>query len=266
MSANVIESELFGHEKGSFTGADKQRRGYFESAAGGTLFLDEVTEMPIELQVKLLRVLETGTLLRVGASKPVDVDVRVVAATNRAPAEAVQKGQLREDLYYRLNVFPIALPLLRERDGDIELLANHFLSEINARGEMAKRWSTDAIGALASRPWPGNVRELRNTVERAAILAGDVIGIDHLAPVDGAVAGSGTPSGPATGGASRVEVSVGSSLADAERKLLLATLHEVGGDKKRAAEILGISVKTIYNRLSVYDAAGYPIEPARDGA
>jgi len=258
MSANVIESELFGHEKGSFTGADRLRHGYFESVDGGTLFLDEVSEMPIELQVKLLRVLETGTLVRVGASKPTPVDVRVVAATNRDPAQAVRDGRLREDLYYRLNVFPIALPPLRDRGGDAELLANHFVAEVNARDDTEKRLTAEALRAIRDHDWPGNVRELKNAVERAAIMAGEVITPDHLSLDAAPEAPPPAADGDEAGG--RLSLSVGCTLADAERRLLLATLRSVGGDKKRAAEILGISVKTIYNRLNVYEAAGHGLE------
>jgi len=247
LQPNLIESELFGHEKGAFTGADRTRRGHFEEAAGGTLFLDEVIEMPIELQVKLLRVLETSAIIRLGSSDTIPVDVRVVAATNREPQKAVKESQLREDLYYRLNVFPIALPPLRERGEDIEFLAEHFLNELNEREGTRKRWSRRAITKLVAYPWPGNVRELKNTVERAAILADEEIGDDVL-PSGGAAV-------PATSDGPSLSVRVGTSLAEAERRLILATLREVDGDKKRAAEILGISVKTIYNRLNVYEAA-----------
>jgi DNA-binding NtrC family response regulator len=260
LSSNVIESELFGHEKGSFTGADRQRQGYFESVDGGTLFLDEVTEMPIELQVKLLRVLETGDLVRVGASTPTRIDVRVIAATNRDPAQAVRAGALREDLYYRLNVFPIAMPALRERAGDAELLANHFLAEVNVRDGVERRISPDAMRAIREHDWPGNVRELKNAVERAAILAGDLITPDHLS----LTARPSAPGEPGDGATGALTLSVGSTLADAERRLLLLTLQAVGGDKKRAADILGISVKTIYNRLNVYEAAGHPLDPASE--
>jgi DNA-binding NtrC family response regulator len=256
LQPNLIESELFGHEKGAFTGADRLRRGHFEEAAGGTLFLDEVIEMPIELQVKLLRVLESGSILRLGSSDSIPVDVRVVAATNREPHKAVKDSQLREDLYYRLNVFPIALPPLRERGEDIEFLAEHFLAELNEREGTRKRWSRRALQKLVAYPWPGNVRELKNTVERAAILADEEIGDDVL-PSGGAPVPVSTD-GPA------LSVRVGSSLADAERRLILATLREVDGDKKRAAEILGISVKTIYNRLNVYEAAESLVPDAAD--
>ena len=180
VSPNLIESTLFGHEKGSFTGAERMHRGVFEQATGGTLFLDEVSEMPAELQVKLLRVLETGTVMRIGGEKAIGVDVRVIAATNRVPEQAVQEGRLREDLWYRLNVFPIGLPPLRERAGDIEVLAEHFLGELNAAGQTRKRWSAGARAALQRYGWPGNVRELKNLVHRAYILAEEEIGVECL--------------------------------------------------------------------------------------
>jgi DNA-binding NtrC family response regulator len=248
MSANLIESELFGHERGSFTGADRLRKGFFEVAHGGTLFLDEVTEMPIELQVKLLRVIETGTLVRVGGSESIAVDVRIVGATNRNPEEAVRAGQLRKDLYYRLNVFPIALPPLRSRPGDVELLAEHFLSQLNRAAGSSKRWSRPALDRLRQNPWTGNVRELHNAVQRAFILGDEEIGERVLPPATGK---------PLEHGEARVlEVPVGTSLAEVEQRLTLATLELTGGDKRSAAEILGISLKTLYNRLNVYEARG----------
>jgi DNA-binding NtrC family response regulator len=250
VSSTLIESELFGHEKGSFTGADARRRGYFEEASGGTLFLDEITDMPMELQAKLLRVLETSAVLRVGASDTVPVDVRVVAATNRDAGRAVRDGKLREDLYYRLNVFPISMPPLRDRREDVELLADHFLARVNHRDSTTKRWSPEAMEKLIAHHWPGNVRELKNAVERAAILADSVIGPDLIAITGGRSKGSGSTQGTV------LHVPVGSSLEEAERRLILATLAELNGDKRRAAETLGIGLKTLYTRLSVYEAAG----------
>ncbi len=247
VSPNLIESELFGHERGSFTGADRQRKGCFERANGGTLFLDEVTEMPIELQVKLLRVIETNTLVRVGGSEAVPVDVRVVAATNRDPAEAVKAGKLREDLYYRLNVFPIALPALRDRPGDIDLLAAHFLAEHNNEAGTSKVWSRGALERLRGNAWMGNVRELRNVVQRAYILGGDEISADVLPLADGAPTAM-----PKDGQV--LQIRVGTSIERVEQRLILATLELTAGDKKKAAEILCISLKTLYNRLNVYDA------------
>ncbi|RPH60884.1 MAG: sigma-54-dependent Fis family transcriptional regulator, partial [Burkholderiales bacterium] len=181
ISPQLIESELFGHEKGSFTGAVRQHRGFFERTDGGTLFLDEVTEMPVELQVKLLRVLETGSFTPVGADEPISTDVRIIAATNRAPLKAVAERRLREDLYYRLAVFPIHLPPLRGRREDIPLLAGHFLESLNTREGARKRFSERALRLLQSYGWPGNVRELRNAVHRGFILAeADTIEADNL--------------------------------------------------------------------------------------
>ncbi len=246
---NVIESELFGHERGSFTGAERNRRGYFEEASGGTLFLDEITETPLDVQVKLLRVLETGTLLRVGASEPIAVDVRILAATNRDPLIAVREGKLRDDLFYRLNVFPIMLPPLRGRgDEDIELLAEHFLAEFNQREGLERRWSRAAIRKLCAYHWPGNVRELRNVVERAAIMAHDVIEDPGLPENVVVPPAAGETDGPA------VKVPLGEPLEETERKLILSTLELFEGDKKETARRLGICLKTLYNRLNVYEA------------
>ncbi|MBN2491961.1 MAG: sigma-54-dependent Fis family transcriptional regulator [Planctomycetes bacterium] len=243
ISPTLIESELFGHERGSFTGASRQHDGYFERAAGGTAFLDEITEMPVELQVKLLRVLETGKVVRVGGTAEIPVDVRVVTATNR-PAEALLADDgLREDLYYRLNVFPIEIPPLRERPEDIELLVASFLAELNRAENAEKGISEGALKRLQSHSWPGNVRELRNVVHRAFILAEERIEARHL-PLEGPVVpGAGAP---------ELRVKLGTSTAEAERQLILATLDHLGGDKKQAAKVLGISLKTLYTRLSSY--------------
>jgi DNA-binding NtrC family response regulator len=245
MAPTLIESELFGHEKGSFTGADRRRLGYFERADGGTLFLDEVTEMPQELQVKLLRVLEVGAVTRVGATEATPVNVRVIAASNRDPAQAVANGQLREDLFYRLNVFPIELPPLRTREEDPALLAEHFLEQVNAREGTRKRFAPRALARLQALSWPGNVRELKNAVERAAILADVTIEAEALPlpQVDTPIAEDAT-----------LQVRVGTPLGDIERRVILATLENLGGNKRRTAEVLGISLKTLYNRLNVYDA------------
>jgi two-component system, NtrC family, response regulator AtoC len=248
IAPTLIESELFGHERGSFTGADRRRAGYFEEAAGGTLFLDEITEMPVELQVKLLRVLETETVTRVGATDPIRVDVRVIAASNRDPRKAVADGTLREDLLYRLNVFPIHLPALNQREGDVRLLAEHFLAQLNEREGTSKRFSESALERLAVLPWPGNVREIKNVVERAAILADVVIEPSSLPDARNGP--------PARADGAPLQIRVGSSIAEVERRLILATLDQLAGDKRRAAEMLGISLKTLYNRLNVYAAAG----------
>jgi transcriptional regulator with PAS, ATPase and Fis domain len=167
ISPHLMESEIFGHEKGSFTGADRQHLGFFERTNGGTLFLDEITEMPLDLQVKLLRVLESGTFMRVGSTQVQETDVRIIAATNRNPNDAVTKGKLREDLLYRLNVFPIHLPPLRERIDDIPLISKHFLAQIGEREGAVKRFGGDVLERFATYRWPGNVRELRNVVYRA---------------------------------------------------------------------------------------------------
>jgi two-component system, NtrC family, response regulator AtoC len=247
---NLIESELFGHERGSFTGATQLHRGYFERVSGGTLFLDEITEMPMELQVKLLRVLETGTVMRVGGDEPFQVDVRVVAATNRNPEGAVADGKLREDLLYRLNVFPIRLPPLRDRGEDVERLAEHFLAILNdGDTEHPKRLSAAACERLRAYPWPGNVRELKNVLQRAFIMSEREVELDLLPGGDG----DGGPAGPTAPAAHALPV--GSSLAEVERRLILATLEHYSGDKKRAAEVLGISLKTLYNRLNLYYTA-----------
>ncbi|HET9252264.1 MAG TPA: sigma-54 dependent transcriptional regulator [Candidatus Eisenbacteria bacterium] len=244
---NLIESELFGHERGSFTGATQLHRGYFERASKGTLFLDEITEMPLELQVKLLRVLETGTVSRVGGDEPIAVDVRVIAASNRVPEVAVKEGKFRDDLLYRLNVFPIVLPPLRDREGDIELLAEHFLAQLNREEGTSKKFGAAARRRINGYAWPGNVRELMNMVRRAFILAEDMVEMEGL-PVGVA---SSSPSGAA--GATEA-IRVGMSLAELERHFILATLEQYGGDKRKAAEVLGISLKTMYNRLNNYAA------------
>ncbi|NYT22373.1 sigma-54-dependent Fis family transcriptional regulator [Alcaligenaceae bacterium] len=245
ISPNLIESELFGHEKGAFTGADRQHKGYFERADGGTLFLDEITEMSMDLQVRLLRVLETGRFMRVGTHEEIAADVRVVAATNRNPEQAVAKGSLREDLYHRLSVFPLELPPLRDREDDILLIANHFLQALNQEYGTAKRFSEDARKAMLTYPWPGNIRELRNYVYRSYILADDLIKGDF---------NSFSLESHSVGWGSEITVPVGVPLADANRQLILATLKQCGGVKKAAAEMLGISLKTLYNRLEEYGA------------
>jgi DNA-binding NtrC family response regulator len=244
VSPTLIESELFGHEKGSFTGAERSHRGHFERANEGTLFLDEVTEMPFELQVKLLRVLETGRVQRVGGSEPIKVDVRAIAASNRPAQQAVAEGKLREDLHYRLNVFPIQLPPLRERDDDVVLLAEAFLEEQNKASDGdPKSFTRAALDRLKAHTWPGNVRELRNVVQRAFILAPNDIGVDSL-PLGVVEERLGTT----------LAIRVGTPIDEAERRLILATLEHCAGDKKKAAEILKISLKTLYNRLNVYNA------------
>jgi DNA-binding NtrC family response regulator len=241
ISANLIESELFGHERGSFTGADRSHKGYFERALRGTLFLDEITEMPLELQVRLLRVLETATVTRVGGNESIKVDVRILAATSLRVDEAVASSKLRADLLYRLNVFPIALPPLRERGHDVELLAEQCLSELNAASGTAKRFTPECLEGLRRHSWPGNVRELKNAIERAFILAEEDVGVDSL-PLGV------TEAAPA----SSVVMQVGAPIAEMQRRFILATLDQCDGDKKKAAKVLKISLKTLYNRLNEY--------------
>jgi DNA-binding NtrC family response regulator len=245
ISPNLIESEIFGHEKGSFTGAERQHQGFFERAAGGTLFLDEITEMPLDLQVKLLRVLETGTFMRVGSTQLMDTDVRIIAATNRPPMQAVAAGRMREDLLYRLNVFPIELPALRERADDVALIAEHFLEDISRREGQAKRFAPLALARLASYRWPGNVRELRNIVYRAYVMAPDTTIINDCLP-------SGGPPLPLIPGTPTLTIEIGTSLAEVERQMTLATLEYFGHHKEKTAATLGVSLKTLYNRLKEY--------------
>jgi DNA-binding NtrC family response regulator len=243
ISPNLIESELFGHEKGSFTGATDRRAGCFERAHGGTLFLDEITEMPVELQVKLLRALENSTVQRVGGNDLISIDVRVVAATNRDPHASVSDGALREDLLYRLLVFPIHLPPLRTRAEDLDLLAEHFLAQLNRREGTHKELTRAARERLRHHSFPGNVRELKNVIERAFIMADTDVDAECIS-LAGTVAGG-------SAGDENLGIRVGMSDAEVERILTLATLDHFG-EKKRTAEVLGISLKTLYNRLKSY--------------
>jgi DNA-binding NtrC family response regulator len=245
----LLESEIFGHEKGAFTGAYERRAGCFELADRGTLFLDEIAEMVPATQVKLLRVLQERRFRRLGGRAEQDVDVRVIAATNADPTDAVRTGKLREDLYYRLNVFTIALPPLRDRREDLPLLVQTFLEEFNQRDEKAvKAIDPEAMRRLEAYTWPGNVRELRNVIERAVILAkGDFIEARHLPPL-AAVDRRSAPA--AAGGAGEVTLTPGMTVDEAEQKLILATLDAAAGNKTRAAEMLGISLKTLHNKLN----------------
>ena len=247
ISPQLIESEIFGHEQGSFPGAERQHPGLFERAHGGTLFLDEITEMPQAVQVKLLRLLESGTCMRVGSTTAIETDVRVIAATNRDPAQAVASGALREDLLYRLNVFPIELPPLSRRRDDLPLLVAHFLREIGAREGGAKHASPQALKRLADYGWPGNVRELRNVLQRAYVMTpGSEIADSWLPRNDLA-----SPL-PVRGTSSALQIAIGTPLAAAERQLILATLEHFGHHKERTAAALGVSLKTLYNRLKEY--------------
>lgn len=243
---SLIEAELFGFERGSFTGAQRAHAGHFERAGRGTLFLDEITEMPPEMQVKLLRVLESRKLRRVGGDREIEFDCRVIAATNRDPQLAVNEGRLRSDLLYRLAGFPLTMPPLRDREGDALLLAQHFLGDLNAAHGTWKQLSSDSLRWIATHSWPGNVRELANAIQRAFILADDEIDVR---------AATLTPkSAPVTDDAHMVRVPIGTSLADAERWIVLATLKQCGGNKTRAAATLGLSLKTLYNRLHAWRA------------
>jgi DNA-binding NtrC family response regulator len=244
----LLESELFGHEKGAFTGAIERRQGCFELADHGTLFLDEIAEMTTATQVKLLRVLQERSFRRVGGKSEQAVDIRIVAATNQDPPTAVKEGKLREDLYYRLNVFEITLPPLRERKDDLPLLIQGFINEFNARnGRSVAAVDPSAMGALEAYSWPGNVRELRNVIERATIVAeGRFITEKDLPPLT-ASTGSGrgaTVASPAAPG-----LVPGMTVGQAEQELIRITLMHTGGNKTRAAEMLGISLKTLHNKL-----------------
>jgi DNA-binding NtrC family response regulator len=242
----LLESEIFGHEKGAFTGAQERRAGCFELAHGGTLFLDEIAEMTPATQAKFLRILEEGILRRLGGKAEMHVDVRVVAATNKDPVKAMQDGSFREDLYYRLNVLTISLPPLRDRPEDIPLLIQAFIEEFN--GKYQKRiTSVDeaAQQTILGHTWPGNVRELRNTIERAAITCeGDLITAGHLPP---------TLSGHTrVESADAITLLIGTTVEEAEKALILKTLASVEKNKARAAEVLGISLKTLHNKLHRY--------------
>jgi two-component system, NtrC family, response regulator HydG len=242
ISPTLIESELFGHERGSFTGAARRHKGYFERAHMGTLFLDEITEMPIELQVKLLRVLETGQVVRIGGDQAAEVDVRVIAASNRDPQKAVNDGKMREDLLYRLQVFPIQMPPLRERADDVQLLADYFLGQLNERQGTNKLFTEDSMDRLRTHSWPGNVRELKNVAHRAFIMADNEITPRCLPREVGGDFSS----------IRSLNFQVGTSIEEVERRLIMATLDAHGGNKRKTADILGVSLKTLYNRLNTY--------------
>lgn len=256
--ASLIEAELFGYEKGAFTGAVRSHRGFFERAAGGTLFLDEIAEMAPEMQVRLLRVLDTGGFCRVGGDCEIRSKVRVIAATNRNPVTAVDENHLREDLMYRLAVFPIQLPPLRERGDDIALLARHLLDELNEEAGTVKKLTEKALQNICRHAWPGNVRELRNCIHRAFILADTDVDVDPASTLS-------RPAAPASAG-DCLQFAFGTSLSDMERKTILATLDQCSGNKRRTAEILGVSLKTLYNRLTEYGAAPQEALMGRRGA
>jgi DNA-binding NtrC family response regulator len=247
---SLMESEIFGHERGAFTGAAERRIGCFELADGGTLLLDEIGEMPAPTQAKLLRVLEDRKVRRLGSKVETPVDVRVLAATNKNPEQAVADGHLRQDLYFRLNVFHIHLPPLRDHKDDLPLLVEHLLAEISEKhGRKVTSVGADVMDLFRSYPWPGNIRELRNVLERAAIASDrGVISRTHLPSDFGhapAISGSGLGS---------LRFPVGTTVDDAERELILQTLSATSQNKTRAAELLGISLKTLHNKLKEYEA------------
>ena len=265
----LIESELFGHEKGSFTGASERRAGCFEIAQHGTLLLDEIGEMPMQTQAKLLRILEDSKVRRLGGKTEFEVDVRVVAATNKVPEEAVRGGHLREDLFYRLNVFHIHLPALRDRKEDVLPISEALLRDLNRKHECrVSDIAPDVLASFTAHQWPGNVRELRNVLERAVILAGEgTIEMRHLppflqgqaaapapmaAPVGAASAAAASPARPAGDGGESVSFHIGTTVEEAEKGLILRTLQHTRNNKTRAAEILGISLKTLHNKLKEY--------------
>ncbi len=247
----LLESEIFGHERGAFTGALERRPGCFELAHQGTLFLDEIAEMNPGTQAKFLRILQDGTVRRLGGKSEIKVDVRVLAATNQDPIKALEEGTFREDLYYRLNVVSLPMPPLRERREDIPMLIQAFIEEFNARYDKHIRAMDEPLlQALTAQPWPGNVRELRNTVERAMIVCdGELILARHLPPSP-----TPRPTGPSAESPETVSFRVGTSLEDVEKGVILKTLGAMGNNKTRAAEILGISLKTLHNKLKAYGA------------
>ncbi|MDX1549966.1 MAG: sigma-54 dependent transcriptional regulator [Lysobacter spongiicola] len=243
IAPDLLASHLFGHERGSFTGASTRHIGFFEQANRGTLFLDEVTEMPAALQVYLLRALETGTIMRVGGTEEIRFDARIVAATNRDPVIAIEEGILREDLFYRLADFVVELPPLRERAGDVLLLARHFLERLNAEHGTRKRFGSNVGDELSGYDWPGNVRELRSAIRRSFILSdGDEVSLQN-SPLARRSSQCAEDEGTVT-------FSVGMSYAEVEHQMLLKTLERFNHDKTRAARALGVSVRTIHNQLN----------------
>jgi DNA-binding NtrC family response regulator len=265
---NLLESELFGHEKGAFTGALARRIGKFEEANGGTLLLDEISEMDVRLQAKLLRAVQERLIDRVGGTKPVPVDIRIIATSNRNLVEAVREGKFREDLLFRLNVVNLKIPPLRDRPADIIALAGHFAKKYAESNSLPLRpLSRDAERALTTNRWPGNVRELENTIHRAVLLStGAEIGVDGILAPDGGRLDQSKGTGAAAHAAMAAEQVtrnlVGRTVADVERDLILETLKHCLGNRTHAANILGISIRTLRNKLNEYAADGAPIPPA----
>jgi len=268
---NLLESELFGHEKGAFTGAVARRIGKFEEASGGTLLLDEISEMDARLQAKLLRAIQERVIDRVGGGKPVAVDIRIIATSNRNLVEAVRDGRFREDLLFRLNVVNLKIPPLRERPADVLELAQHFIKKYSdANGVTPRPLSAEARRALVLNRWPGNVRELENTLHRAVLLAsGDEIGIDGIVTPDGLRLDQAKPPAAVTYAAMAAETVtralVGRTVADVERDLILETLKHCLGNRTHAANILGISIRTLRNKLNEYAGDGVAIPPPGSG-
>ena len=267
---NLLESELFGHEKGSFTGAVARRIGKFEEATGGTLLLDEISEMDVRLQAKLLRAIQERVIDRVGGTKPVPVDIRIIATSNRNLVEAVREGGFREDFLFRLNVVNLKIPALRERPADVIELAQHFIKKYaDANGVAPRPLSAEARRALVLNRWPGNVRELENTLHRSVLLAiGDEIGIDGIVTPDGTridQARNPTVAHAAQAAETVTRALVGRTVADVERDLILETLKHCLGNRTHAANILGISIRTLRNKLNEYAGDGVPVPPPGGG-
>ncbi len=257
LSSNLLESELFGHEKGAFTGAVSQRKGRFEMADGGTLFLDEISEIDAAVQVKLLRVLEERQFERVGGDKLVEVDIRLVAATNRDLKQCVAEGKFREDLFFRLDVVNIMLPPLSARPDDIPMLCSHFITEFAEKNQKTvESITSDAVNLLRAYPWPGNVRELRNTIEKMVVLCrGDRLTARDI-PVS--IKGEAKYGGAGAGGGRSLAVAPESSLADAEKNMIYAAIKQQGGSRTKAAEVLGISRRTLHRKLRQYEDSEDP--------
>jgi DNA-binding NtrC family response regulator len=267
---SLLESELFGHEKGAFTGAVARRIGKFEEANGGTLLLDEISEMDVRLQAKLLRALQERVIDRVGGTRPVPVDIRIIATSNRNLSEAVREGIFREDLLFRLNVVNLKIPPLRERPADVLELAQHFVRLYSqANGVALRPLSADAKRQLSLARWPGNVRELENTMHRAVLMAsGDEIGSDAILSPDGLRLDQSKPAAVAHAAMAAEAVTrslVGRTVADVERDLILETLKHCLGNRTHAANILGISIRTLRNKLNEYSSAGVPIPSPNGG-
>jgi two-component system response regulator FlrC len=268
---NLLESELFGHEKGAFTGAVGRRIGKFEEASGGTLLLDEISEMDVRLQAKLLRAIQERVIDRVGGTRPVPIDIRIIATSNRNLAESAREGKFREDLLFRLNVVNLKIPPLRERPADIAELSQFFVRKYaEANGVPARPLSADARRALAVHRWPGNVRELENTIHRAVLLAtGPEIGVEGILTPDGTrLDQAPMPSAVAHAALAAEQVTrslVGRTVADVERDLILETLKHCFGNRTHAANILGISIRTLRNKLNEYAADGVPVPPPHGG-